>query len=163
MLISIAWCWKLCDTIKSWKFSSRVTIVQWLRCSIYRYAYSSNNTEILPVFIERKNARWYYQQSKAVRRWFKGFTKVTTFYLWPHRFHAGRQVSSVLFKENYYLESLCKVHSLQRLSQNTRSTFISDQNKLFKTGYQFNPDASLLHCKVGKHFLIISSLTQMKT
>lgn len=100
MLISIAWCWKLCDTIKSWKFSSRVTTVQWLRCSIYRYAYSSNNTEILPVFIERKNARWYYQQSKAVRRWFKGFTKVTTFYLWPHRFHAGRQVSSVLFKES---------------------------------------------------------------
>lgn len=78
---------------------------------------------------------------------------------WPSGFFGTIQRKCV----NYYLESLCKVHSLQRLSQNTRSTFISDQNKLFKTRYQFNPDASLLHCKVGKHFLIISSLTQMKT
>ena len=29
-------------------------------------------------------------------------------------------------------------------------TFISDQNKLFKAGYQVNPENSLLHCKVEK-------------
>ena len=30
------------------------------------------------------------------------------------------------------------------------TTFISDQYKLLKPGYQVNPDASLLHCKVEK-------------
>ena len=30
------------------------------------------------------------------------------------------------------------------------TTFISDQYKLLKAGYQVNPDASLLHCKVEK-------------
>ena len=47
---------------------------------------------------------------------------------------------------------------LQRLSQNATSThqhinttpFVPDQYKLFKPGYQENPDASLLYCKVEK-------------
>ena len=30
------------------------------------------------------------------------------------------------------------------------TTFLSDQYKLFKAGYQVNPDASLLHVKVKK-------------
>ena len=30
------------------------------------------------------------------------------------------------------------------------ATFLSDQYKLFKAGYQVNPDASLLHGKVEK-------------
>ena len=32
------------------------------------------------------------------------------------------------------------------------TTFVSDQYKFFKAGYQVNPDASLLLCKVDRSF-----------
>ena len=38
-----------------------------------------------------------------------------------------------------------------RYHMNT-ATFLSDQYKLFKSGYQVNPDASLLHAKVKKDY-----------
>ena len=35
----------------------------------------------------------------------------------------------------------------------SKTTFLSDHYKLFKAGYQVNPDASLLHVKVKKDCL----------
>ena len=82
---------------------------------------------------------------KSSNEVFKSSAKVTTFHWQPHRFHAGHHAGFF--------------DTIQR-----KCVSYKCQNKLFKTKYHFNPDASLLHCKVDKVFEILeSSNKQMET
>ena len=63
------------------------------------------------------------------RSWFKSADSTRCVIVGPHKIFTG-------IESKYHINT---------------TTFISDHYKLFKAGYQVNPDASLLHCKVEKN------------
>ena len=84
-------------------------------------------------------------------KYFRHYLKIFSVAIWPH--HLGVIIQKYWWNKRYHW---CPTRFLQRLRQNITSTQQPSYqlNKRYissiKAGYQVNPEASLLHCKVEK-------------